>query len=184
MFLKGLKSGGPMSLNKETVVDGLAKEELSLEALFITYKMPIYQFVYRYCQDEQLSIDIVQDTFIRFHRYQERFDEKKSSMKTYLFRMAYQLMINRIKKQNRMKRLLPFLFQQTEQAEVSLDDKLTVQAAIGQLPSEQRAVILLTYFHDLKQKEIAGILEIPVGTVKSRLHTSLEKLKLLMEVKE
>ncbi|MFD2212457.1 RNA polymerase sigma factor [Metabacillus endolithicus] len=174
-----------MSLNKDfSYADDGKHDEQSIEELFVTYKPSIYQFVYRYCQDEQLSIDIVQDTFIRFHKYHETFDESKSSVKTFLFRMAYQIMINRLKRRNRFKKLLPFLYQQNDQHELPLEDKLTIQSAIQQLPDDQRAVILLTYYHDQTQKEISKILEIPIGTVKSRLHTSLKKLKVLLEVKE
>ncbi|WP_164669345.1 RNA polymerase sigma factor [Virgibacillus doumboii] len=174
-----------MNLNKEVAsADFEKRDDHSIEELFVTYKAPIYQFVYRYCQDEQLSIDIVQDTFVRFHKYQEHFDEEKSSIKTYLFRMAYQLMINRLKKRTRMKKKLPFLYMQNEQQVLSHEDKLSIQAVIQQLPDEQRAVILLTYYHDLKQKDISEILKIPVGTVKSRLHVSLKKLRVLLEGNE
>lgn len=182
MFSKGSKSGGPMSLNKREVPS--SDEEIKnkiLEELFLTYKTPIYQFIYRYSQDEQLSIDLVQDTFVRFHKYHDHFDETKSSIKTYLFRIAYQLMVNRLKKRKRWKKLLPFLYQQKEREHVSYEDKLTIQHAIRKLPEHQRAVIILTYYHDLHQREIAEILEIPVGTVKSRLHTSLKRLRQLLE---
>ena len=75
-----------MNSNKDIASNGLKElEEYSMEALFITYKTPIYEFVYRYCQDQQLSIDIVQDTFVRFYKYQKHYDKKKSSIKTYLF---------------------------------------------------------------------------------------------------
>lgn len=174
-----------MNLNKETLsADVNKRENYSLEQLFAAYKTPIYQFVYRYCQDEQLSIDIVQDTFVRFYKYQENFDGRKSGVKTYLFRMAYQLMINRLKRRSRMKKILPFLYQQSQREGLSHEDRLTVQEAILQLPDEQRAVILLTYYHDLAQKDISKILEIPIGTVKSRLHASHKKLKVSLEGNE
>jgi RNA polymerase sigma-70 factor, ECF subfamily len=174
-----------MNLNKDlSIVDDGKQDEHSIEEIFVSYKPSIYQFVYRYCQDEQLSVDIVQDTFIRFHKYHGNFDESKSSLKTFLFRMAYQIMMNRLKRRSRFKKLLPFLYQQNEQQEFPIEDKLTIQSAIQQLPDDQRAVILLTYYHDQTQKEISKILEIPIGTVKSRLHASLKKLKVLLEVKE
>ncbi len=93
-------------------------------------------------------------------------------------------MINRLNKRNRMKKLLPFLFIQNQTDNVSTAERLTIQAAIQQLPSEQRAVILLTYYHDLTQKDISEILGIPLGTVKSRLHVSLTKLREMLEVGE
>lgn len=166
-----------MSLNNKDV-------SIDIEELFITYKKPIYQFIYRYCQDEQLCLDLVQDTFIRFQKYQKHFNEEKSSIKTYLFRMAYQLMINRLKRRSRLEKILPFLYVQSQQHTLAHEDKITVQSAILQLPDEQRAVILLTYYHDMTQKDISEVLDIPIGTVKSRLHTSLRKLKGLLEVRE
>jgi len=183
MYLRALKSGGLMSLNNEELTQNAFDNQMnaSIEDLFVDYKVPIYQFVYRYCQDEQLSHDIVQDTFIRFLKYQERYDDKKSSVKTYLFRKAYQLMINRLKRQSRFRRLLPFLYQQYRQPELPHEDKLTIQESLLKLPDKQRAVILLTYYHDQSQKEISKILAIPVGTVKSRLHAALKRLKFLME---
>ncbi|WP_042464171.1 RNA polymerase sigma factor [Neobacillus dielmonensis] len=171
-----------MNSNSEKASDVVENQvEYSIEELFITYKAPIYQFVYRYCQDEQLSIDLVQDTFEKFHRYQAQFDSQKSSLKTYLFRIAYQLMINRLKRRSRMNKLLPFLYNQNHKTQISHDEILSIQAALQQLPDEQRSVILLYYYHDLSQKEISNILEIPIGTVKSRLHVSLKKLKGLLE---
>ncbi len=60
---------------------------------------------------------------------------------------------------------------------MSADEKLTIQEAILQLSEKQRAVILLVYYHDLPQEEIAQILSIPLGTVKSRLHNAIKTLK-------
>ncbi|WP_405098085.1 RNA polymerase sigma factor [Oceanobacillus sp. FSL H7-0719] len=175
-----------MNLDDKTVSQNIEQQgTCPIEELFVMYQKPIYQFVYRYCQDEQLCLDLVQDTFIRFQKYQNRFDGKKSTIKTYLFRMAYQLMINRLKRRSRLVKIMPFLYiQSQEQHTLTYEDKLTVQSAILQLPDEQRAVILLTYYHDMTQREVADILAIPTGTVKSRLHASLKKLKVLLEVNE
>lgn len=60
-----------------------------------------------------------------------------------------------------------------------------VQAAIGSLPSDQRAVIRLAYFQGLTQSEIAEQLGIPVGTVKTRIRLAFDKLRVsLAEVKD
>ena len=68
--------------------------------------------------------------------------------------------------------------------EFSHEDRLTVREAILKVPEEQRAVLILSYYHDMQQKEIAEILNIPIGTVKSRLHNGIKKLKQLLEVDE
>lgn len=167
-----------MSLNKQEATWN-AKQ---IEDIYLAYKDHLYRFLYRYTADSQLSIDLVQDTFIKFQKYAARFDVGKASIKTYLYQMAYQLMINKLNRRKRFQTYLPFLFSQQNRDPVSVEDRLTIQLAIRQLPDKQRSVILLAYYHDMEQKEIAEILQIPVGTVKSRLHTAIAKLKELMEV--
>ena len=58
---------------------------------------------------------------------------------------------------------------------------MAIRQAIANLPEKQRAVILLAYYEDLAQEEIAQILSIPVGTVKSRLHNGIKSLKVALE---
>ncbi|MDX8045741.1 RNA polymerase sigma factor [Gracilibacillus sp. S3-1-1] len=159
-----------------------SNDPIQIENLFNTYHQQIYQFTYRYTQDEALSYDIVQDTFIKFQKYADDFDPTKSHIRTFLFRIAYQLTITKLKRQNKFKKLLPFLYEQHQEEPVSLEEKLTIRTALQQLKHEHRSVIIFSYYHDLSQKEIADILQIPIGTVKSRLHTSLRQLKHLLEV--
>jgi len=66
--------------------------------------------------------------------------------------------------------------------QLQTEETIVIQAAISNLPDKQRAVILLAYYDDLPMDDIAQILSIPVGTVKSRLHHAMKTLKL--ELKE
>ena len=59
-----------------------------------------------------------------------------------------------------------------------------LQQAIGKLTDKQRAVIILRYFWDLPYAEIASILEVPLGTVKSRLDLALKTLRKILEEQE
>ncbi|MFC4401751.1 RNA polymerase sigma factor [Gracilibacillus xinjiangensis] len=159
-----------------------SSEKIQVDELFTIYHKQIYQFIYRYTQDEMLSSDIVQDTFIKFDKYADKFDPSKSHIRTFLFRIAYQLTMTKLKRQDRFVKLLPFLYKKDQGDSISLEDKISIRTAIKKLPPEQRSVIIFSYYHDLPQQEIAEILQIPIGTVKSRLHTSLKKLKNLLEV--
>lgn len=158
-------------------------EPESLEQAYTLYKDSLYRFIYRYTQDEQLSIDLVQDTFLKYHNYKKRFDANKSSLKTYLFTIAYQLMINKLKRRQKLKTLLPFLVKEQDHPTGKLDDKMAVQWAIKKLPEKQRVVILLIYYHDMTQEETSVVLEIPIGTVKSRLSSAIKRLREMMEGK-
>lgn len=146
------------------------------EQLYSLLYEPLYCFLFRYTREEQLSIDIVQDTFERLQYIKQDFDQQKGTVKAFLFQIAYRLMINKLNRRKKWRTLFPFLVP-TENRRLSADEKLTVKEAILQLPEKQRAVILLVYYHDLPQEEIAQILSIPLGTVKSRLHNAIKTLK-------
>ncbi len=167
-----------MSLSREIRLENGCSE--TIETLYEKYRKPLYTFVFRYTGDQQLSIDVVQDTFeklLKSHHY----SPEKGKFKTYLFQIAYNTMVTRLKRRKKFWSLLPFVAADIPSA-ISMEERLSVQKAVQQLPEIQRAVVLLTYYHDLTQKEAADILGIPVGTVKSRLHHAMKKLKEDLEV--
>src|SRR3954447_3097748 len=150
-------------------------DDEALEGIYTLLKQPLYSFIFRYSRDEQLSIDIVQDTFVKLQRYKYDYNPSKGKLKSYLFQIAYRLMITKLNRRKRWRNLLPFLTPiQTEEFH---QDRMTIREAVAKLPEIQRAVVLLFYYHDLPQEEIARILGIPKGTVKSRLHIAIKKLK-------
>lgn len=124
-----------MSLSREIRLENGCSE--TIETLYEKYRKPLYTFVFRYTGDQQLSIDVVQDTFeklLKSHHY----SPEKGKFKTYLFQIAYNTMVTRLKRRKKFWSLLPFV--------------------------------------------AADILGIPVGTVKSRLHHAMKKLKEDLEV--
>lgn len=167
-----------MSSNRETrLEDGSL---VTIESLYEAYREPLYRFVFRYTGDQQLSIDVVQDTFEKLIKSQ-RYSPEKGKFKTYIFQIAYNTMATKLKRRKKFWSLLPFLASETI-SDISMEEKLSVQKAVQQLPEGQRAVILLTYYHGLTQKETAEVLGIPAGTVKSRQHHAMKNLKEDLEV--
>lgn len=167
-----------MSSNREIrLEDGSL---VTIESLYEAYREPLYRFVFRYTGDQQLSIDVVQDTFEKLIKSQ-RYSPEKGKFKTYIFQIAYNTMATKLKRRKKFWSLLPFLASETI-SDISMEEKLSVQKAVQQLPEGQRAVILLTYYHGLTQKETAEVLGIPAGTVKSRLHHAMKNLKEDLEV--
>lgn len=77
----------------------------------------------------------------------------------------------------REKRLRVDLLENVETGDHSQDHQRFEIDMIAKLPKAQQELIFLKYFHDLQNKEIAALHNIPEGTVKSRLHTALSKLK-------
>lgn len=152
-------------------------DSAGLEHLFEKYRKPLYLFIFRQSKDEQLSIDIVQDVFLKLQQMKFYFNPQKGKFKTYLFQIAYNTLKTKWKRKSKWRQLLPMLTEESQSHSVSTDERLDVATAVDALPVEQRAVILLYYYHDLSQKEIAEILNIPLGTVKSRHYTAIKKLR-------
>ena len=153
----------------------------ALAQLYAQLHEPLYCFLYRYTKDEQLSVDIVHDSFEVLQTKKYQYDQQRGKVKSFFFQIAYRLMVNKLNRRKRWETLLPFLVP-IQKKTLQAEDTLVIQQAITNLPDKQRAVILLAYYEDLQQEEIAIILDIPVGTVKSRLYHAIKGLK--AELKE
>jgi RNA polymerase sigma-70 factor (ECF subfamily) len=68
----------------------------ALEHLYLHFKPMLYSFLYRYTQDRDMSIEIVQDTFVRLQTYRQHYQPGRVMVRTYLFRIAYRLLLDRI----------------------------------------------------------------------------------------
>lgn len=136
------------------------------------------------CQEAE---DVGQEVFIRFYRSLAKF-KGESALGTYLTRIAINLSLNAIKKR---KRLNLFRSKDTELYQIEIPDHgLTpeqkdiqemVQKGILQLPKEFRSIIVLRMIEGYSTKEVAEILDIPMGTVLSRLSRAQKKLKVILE---
>jgi len=166
-----------MKLNEDELMIAYQKgNDAALEKIYILLKKPIYSFIFRYTRDEQLSIDIVQDTFVKLQRYKKNYNPNKGNLKSYLFQTAYRLMVTKLNRRKKWRQFLPYLVP-TKNESLPSADRMTVQDAISNLPEKQRAVVLLFYYHDMTQDQVAEVLNIPVGTVKSRLSASIDRLR-------
>src|SRR5699024_9607586 len=88
----------------------------------------------------------------------------------------YRLMVTKLNRRKKWRQFLPYLVP-TKNESLPSADRMTVQDAISNLPEKQRAVVLLFYYHDMTQDQVAEVLNIPVGTVKSRLSASIDRLR-------
>ena len=166
-----------MNLTDEELMENFQNGDInSLKELYKRYRDPLYRFVYRYTQDEQLSMDAVQDTFLKLQEKRHYFNREKGRLKTYLFQIAYNTMITKIRRREKWSRLLPFLYNKPVHVS-DQEDKMDVERLLRSLSEQQRTVILLYYYHDLSQQDIARILNISVGTVKSRIHLAIQKMR-------
>ncbi len=146
---------------------------LSFGEIVENYYDEIYKFVFLMVKDKNDAADITQETFLMVERYLKSF-KGESSVKTWLYRIAS----NEIKKfYNRQKRVLKYRPERNEDTR----DYSDLKDAMEKLDKDSYEILFLRYFKRMSEKEIAFILNIPEGTVKSRLFNAKEKLRKVME---
>ena len=128
--------------------------------------------------------EIAQETLITVWRKSVQFDRQKSSAVTWIFTIARNLRIDRLRKENRpaLDPNEPLLVPDNprsplaEMEEATVVDRVT--AAIGDLPADQQEAVRLSFIEGLSHGEISERLNVPLGTIKSRLRLAFEKLRL------
>jgi len=160
------------------------------------YERELYGYLRRYLRDGSLAEDVFQNTFLQVYLKIELY-EKGRPVRPWLYTIATRQAIDAMRRNGRHQSVsLHRIRDDQESAEgddmtgwlackeinpldaaEGEERSLVVRAAVEQLPEFLRQVVLLGYYQGLKYREIAEILDIPLGTVKSRLHTALEKLQ-------
>lgn len=152
---------------------------------------PVFRQLWHLCHDEDVAADLTQETFAQAWKSLDSF-AGKSSVRTWLYTIALRSWI-RWKENNAHKTNAPL----DEWAESLPDDapgpaqKLEVQclrddvqSALRDLPSPFRETVVLFYVQNLKYREVAEVLDVSIGTVKSRLHEGLKRLKAVLQEAE
>jgi len=128
--------------------------------------------------------EIAQETLITVWRKSVQFDRHKSSAATWIFTIARNLRIDRLRKENRpaLDSNEPLLVPDGPRSPLAEIEESTVvdrvTAAIGDLPLDQQEAVRLSFIEGLSHGEISERLNVPLGTIKSRLRLSFEKLRL------
>ena len=124
--------------------------------------------------DSDLAAEAVDEAMSRAYA-QWRSVQLASNPQGWVYRVAYRWSIDRLRRRRREQRLLPRLFDGPVPERTSVEPGL--DAALGSLPIEQRAAVVLSCAFDWSEAQIADALSIRPGTVKSRLHRGLEQLR-------
>jgi RNA polymerase sigma-70 factor (ECF subfamily) len=162
-------------------------QEGNLEALGMLYdrhRNLVYRTALAITGDVDTASDLLQDVFLRLYRFADRIDSARP-LEPWLYRMTTNLAYTWVKRNKRWLHSLDDLAEwlvgtgkntPLETVEFN-DDWDQVKNAVTKLPFPQRVVVVLYYLNDLPIQEIADILEVPVGTVKSRLYYGRIALK-------
>lgn len=183
---------------------GLSDEELlrrcratgdkaAFESLVHRYEQELFSYLRRYLGNAEMAEDVFQATFLQVHLKREQFEEGRR-FRPWLYTIATNQAID-AQRRNRRHRMVSLDHRTGGDGEVgslvemlagngqTADERMQadeardwVRSAVDDLPESLKSALMLVYHQGMKYREAADVLGIPVGTVKSRLHSALHKL--------
>ncbi len=157
------------------------------------YKQPLFNFICRTLRDETESEDLAQTVFLQVYKSRQRY-ERTAKFSTWLFTIARNLCLNEIRRRSRhpAESIEESHVEHEDQPQRQYEDKTIflptdnvlqgelaqkIEAALGELPENQRTAILLCRQDELSYEEIADILDCSLSATKSLIHRGRETLK-------
>jgi RNA polymerase sigma-70 factor (ECF subfamily) len=181
----------PVAVSDETLVEQMRTgTEPAGEELVRRYYRPLTRYLHRLCGSEQLAEELHQQTWLSVLEHVARFDASAGSggFKAWVFRIATNKANDHWRSHGREKAAKSGLRLLTEEEAPEASFRLEaseqerkLQEAIDQLPVNQREVLLLRYYGNLKFVEIADLVGCPLNTALGRMHKAMLKLKSLMD---
>ncbi len=166
-------------------------DRAALSQLHQRFGRPCYSLARRICVDEGLAEDVVQEVFLTLWRSSTRFDPSRGSFATWLLTVTHHKAVDAVRKESAIRRRTvavpeaggdwsPTSIPGADQAAMARVAAGQVRAALHRLPIEQRQALALAYFGGHTQREIAVQTGVPLGTVKSRMFTAVQRLRVLL----
>ncbi len=182
--------------NEQTLVEMcLRGDERAAREIVLRFERPVFSLIFRMVRDRELAEDLAQETFVRTLNNLRRYDPSYK-FSSWLFKIGYNLTIDHLRRKEldvvsmhgAPDAVTPDRQAATEITLVSGDERpdellearelgSEIEAAIGQLRPEYRTAILLRHIEGYAYDEIAQVMEIPLGTVKTYIHRARNELK-------
>lgn len=146
----------------------------ALGALFERHHQSVHALCYRLVRRADAADDLVQETFLRVLRYRESFREE-AAFATWLYRIAWNACRDHWR-QTRRDESVPMTPERPDLPALS-ERHVLLDDALGRLEPEQRAVLVLTRYHDLKYDDVARVLDCTPAAARVRAHRALNELR-------
>ena len=168
----------------------LTKDHL-FEKEFLPFSDALYNFAYRLTYEQNDAHDLVQETFLKAYRFFHSF-EQGTNAKAWLFRILKNTFINEFRKKSKEPAKIDYneieSYVNTEETHLQPSDNLRTESnqyligdevanALNSLAIDFRTIIILSDLEGFKYEEMAKILDVPIGTVRSRLHRARHLIK-------
>lgn len=191
MSIKGFEEKTSIALSDESLIAQLRSgADAAGEELVRRYCRPVMRYLYRLCGNEQLAEELHQQTWLSVMEHLAKFDATVGTggFKAWLFRIATNKANDYWRSQSREKAAksgLRLVINQHAPAAghrlEATEEQKRLQDAIQRLPDNQREVLLLRYYADLKFVQIAELVGCPLNTALGRMHKAMLKLRGLLQ---
>jgi RNA polymerase sigma-70 factor (ECF subfamily) len=158
-------------------------DQQAFRALYQEYGKAVYSLTYRILQNATLAEEATQDTFLKVWGQTTQWDPEKGKLKNWLLAIAQYTAIDRLRRERRQPVLHPDAIEDTDETMLTAlnqsrwEEGSALRMLVGQLPAEQAYLIELAFYQGMSHSDIASATHIPLGTVKTRLRTGLQKLR-------
>jgi len=168
----------PIEKQIVTLLQNSDKKAISL--LYENYADALFGVIKKIISDDDTAQDVLQETFVKIWRYAKKYDSSKAKLFTWLYRIAYNTAIDKVrsqknKKNNEVQMETSSVYKVTSN-ELN-QDVLDIKKHLSSLDDKYQIVINALFFEGMTQQEASDELDIPLGTIKSRLKIGLRELK-------
>jgi RNA polymerase sigma-70 factor (ECF subfamily) len=178
-------------LSDEAVLALVARsEEAALAEIYDRFGAVAYGLALRVLRDEGLAQDAVQDAFLTVWRTARSFAPERGAARTWILTLVHRRAVDVVRREERRRgdplesAPEPVASEQTDQLAWLRFERERVQSALRKLPDQQREALELAYYGGFSQSQLAERLGEPLGTIKSRMHTGLARLRELLEAED
>ncbi|MEN6392128.1 MAG: RNA polymerase sigma factor [Syntrophomonas sp.] len=169
-------------LQANKIIQGDVK---AFEILIESYKGRVFSYCLRMSNDHHASEDLTQEVFLKVYRNMQYYDSHKAALNTWIYTICRHTCLNYVRDRERagMDTALaePDTLGCSGDPYRSLDNRLCLIRALNKLSLEERELLIMKDYLDFKYREIAKLLGLPVGTIKSRIHSTRMRVKQELE---
>ena len=162
------------------------RDQSAFAYLYDNYSGALNSVILPIVKEEESACDILQEVFVRIWKQIDNYDETKGRLFTWMLNIARNASIDLLRSKNfkNSQQNLPLTETVYQQAGSSNTDtnKIGLRKLVQELKDDYRSLIDLHYFQGFTQEEISKIMDIPLGTVKTRLRSSLQQLRKIVNI--
>ena len=156
-----------------------AGNRLALAKLYDMYADIIYGLALEIVKEDALAEEVLQDTFIKVWQRIDQYDEQKSRFFSWVYKIGRNTAIDKYRTIKNHKPIDSSIMRNGYVVEGQYNNHIDTASMLSSLEEPYERVIRMSYIHGHSQSEISKLLEVPLGTVKSRIRIGLKKLKQL-----